>query len=737
MVATFLVALTLTAQLQSPATGVVRGQVYSETTAGPLQHAIVEVIGDGQVLAAVTDSTGSYLLRGVRPGRRLLRARHFDHAPFEVEVLVAPGGQVVLDLALELRPVSLPAVTARGTPRRIGGADTVPVARAELGATTVKTLEATPGVAELGLADGARGTPGREPIDPSDVLYVRGTATDLKLVLLDGAPVYSPFHLGGLINAFEPDLLSGAKLYLGGAPARYDGALSYVMDLSTRAGRREGVRTEGALDLISARALVEGPLDYASGYLVSGRVVHALGAEHVVDSPFPYAYADGLARLDVALPNDGAIALTGFWNRESVQLDSFPGVDRTAGWGNSAGSIRYRGPVGRSDTELTASYGQFQASLPVGGSNPAMADGLARRGRLAAHFSRSAGPVRWAYGGAYDHLWIRYSAVPRFALPEEVPDVDEAAGGVAGAYLDGAWQPLSRLSLRAGLRTDLFTVDPTPRLAPRLTATWLLTDRVAFTLAGGQYRQYVRTPERRTPRGDLIVLPDTTVGPPLAVASATHYVVALDQDFDEGFRLGLEGFYKRFQDLPDAESSAEASGVDVWVRRSTGRLTGWLGYSLAWVWTYEDGRPFAQMFAGRHLMSTGLTGPLGTNGRFDVRFAYGAGLPYTAVPETDLVTPAPLGDERPLLRAIPGTTDPPAPPSNTPEPYLRLDVEVAHTWTPRFRGSPVRVTPYVKVLNALDRRDALFYRFDSWSDTAPRALATLPVLPVVGLHWSF
>jgi hypothetical protein len=47
------------------------------------------------------------------------------------------------------------------------------------------------------------------------------------------------------------------------------------------------------------------------------------------------------------------------------------------------------------------------------------------------------------------------------------------------------------------------------------------------------------------------------------------------------------------------------------------------------------------------------------------------------------------------------------------------------------------ITPYLKVLNALDRRDALFYRADGAAGEAPRALATLPILPVVGVQWKF
>jgi len=49
----------------------------------------------------------------------MLRATHIDHAPLEVEVIVSNRAEMVLDFALELRPVKLPPVPAGS---RVGAA---------------------------------------------------------------------------------------------------------------------------------------------------------------------------------------------------------------------------------------------------------------------------------------------------------------------------------------------------------------------------------------------------------------------------------------------------------------------------------------------------------------------------------------------------------------------------------------------------------------------------------------
>jgi hypothetical protein len=600
-------------------------------------------------------------------------------------------------------------------------------------------LESTPGVAELGLAEIVREIPGTAPPDPSDVLYVRGGSADLKLVLLDGAPVYAPFHLGGLINPLDPDILRAATLYLGGAPARFDGGLSYVMDLETRAGRYSAEHATLSVDMLGARALMEGPIAEHMSYLFAGRGVHGLGTQAFTGGSFPYLYGDAVGRLDIDLGRQGRITTTGFWNRESVQLDSLSGLNSQAIWGNGAGSIRYRGELAGSNADVTIGVGAFRTQLPVGGLRPLMTDGLARRVRVGINLDRPVGTGHLHYGLQFDRLKYEYRAWPRPRTIREDSLVlrAEGSGEVAGTYVDASWQAASRVQLRAGIRADVFSIDPAPRLAPRAALTVLLNDRASLTLAAGLYRQYVRASGQSLTLIGTVV-PDSLRQRKLNIAKASHVVLTLDQDLVEGIRLGIEGFYKTFEGLPAADGDrAQASGLDLWVRRGAGRVNGWLGYSLAWIWATDATRSSGQSFAGRHLVSAGVGGPLGHQGRFDLRVAYGAGLPYTAIPEPE--TPPvfssqanPPGTVLSLSENVPGL------PSAPDDPYLRIDLQVARTFLTDLRGFAFEVTPYVKVLNALDRRDALFYHFDrNAQNPATRPLAPLPILPVIGVEWRF
>jgi hypothetical protein len=297
--------------------------------------------------------------------------------------------------------------------------------------------------------------------------------------------------------------------------------------------------------------------------------------------------------------------------------------------------------------------------------------------------------------------------------------------------------PAARVQLRGGVRADRFSLEKAVRVGPRASATITLAEGAALTLAAGRYRQYVRDTEE-----PLAVIGTTLPNPGesqrLSVAGASHFLVSLDQRLSDGFRLSVEGFYKAFDGLPTtADGTAESSGVDVWVRRNQGRFRGWFGYSLAWVWS-DDENPLSptHLFAGRQVVTGGLTGPVIGHGSFDVRVSYGSGLPFAAIPEPEAGTPVFSVGFQPASSAV--ASEPlPALPAAPDQPYLRVDAQLARTWAAEVNGIAFELTPYVKVLNALNRRDGIFYFFDRGAGSPARALAGLPVLPIVGLDWKF
>ncbi len=723
-------------------TGTVYGRVLSAESGDPIPGATVQLRHSGGFRLLLSDEHGAYRATGIAAGDAVLVASALDHAPLQAGVHVPAGGSVPVELRLERRPIVVAALftSVEADRYRLAPPGLTRGGLREEGETELRALESSPGVAEIGLAQPS-GRP--DPTDPANVLYVRGAAADLKLVLLDGAPVYAPFHLSGLLDAFPDGVLDRAALYTGGAPARYGGGLSYVLDLEVRDGDPDRFRTAGAVDVLGATARAEGPLGAHSRALVSGRVLHGLGYPAITgDTDLPYGYGDALGRLDVDV-GAGHVGATAFWNRESVELDlgklegQAPG---TAFWGNAAGSLRYRTPLADGTLAVTTAIGRFTTRIPILYDDPeelvsfTTGRGQNTRSRTEAFYTFHGGDVRWAFGGGFD---THETVLDQRTVFGDTTAHSVARAIVGAAWAEAAWEVVPDVELRLGLRADYYEPAGAARLSPRATASWSVDENATLKLSLGRFSQVVRGPESilsadltGPTAGGALGLDTAAPASLFAVAGATHLVVGLEDKLPRGLDLGLEGYFKSFDGLPGT-TNLYSSGGDLWVQAERGPIRGWVGYSLAWVWSNatDDTR-----FVGRQVLSGGLSSEVRG---FDVgvRLAYGAGLPFTEVASSDRET---LRNAT-IRGGQSGVYEPPPPAlSGAPDDsYLRIDAEVSRRIVASLGGSPLEIAPYVRLLNALDRRDALFYRAEEDGPTRPAPLASVPLLAVVGVSWAF
>ncbi|MCG8466883.1 MAG: TonB-dependent receptor [Gemmatimonadetes bacterium] len=719
--------------------GSVYGRVLSAETGEPIAGAAIEVRHRGVFRFLVSDSNGAYLARGLTPGPVVVIARALDRAPLETALHLPRGGEVPLDMGLALRPMIVPSLFAAIESRRLSPPGLTRDGFRREGETELRALEGTPGLAELGLA----GNAGPDPQDPSSVLYVRGAAADLKLVLLDGAPVFAPFHLSGLLDAFPDGILDSASLYIGGTPARYDGGLSYVLTLDLREGTERGLRTAGAVDVLGATARVEGPIGSVGRALVSGRALHGAGYPMIAGGgDLPYGYGDALARVDFDL-GASRLSATGFLNRESVLLNvgklEDAGAAESAYWGNQAASARYRLPLGSGTLHVTGAYGRFRTRLPVpretdGPIDFANAEGRTSRSRTEAFYESAAGRARWAVGAGLD---THETLLDQRTVLGDTTARAIGRANVGGVWGEAIWDVSSEVELRAGVRASYFTPENTARFSPRATATWHVSESSDLRISAGRFAQIVRGPESILSsdltgptvggRGRPILDSDLTSDelPLLGIANSTHVVVGLENRLRNGIELGLEGYFKSFDDLPGAEQLL-SSGADIWVQAKEGPVRGWLGYSLAWVWDNEPAED--NSFVGRQLLSGGLSSELRG---FDLgfRLSYGAGLPFSSVSKANQADSG-LGDvnDPNPVDVISGAPD---------DSYLRIDAEISRRWVTGVGDARMEIAPYVRLLNALDRRDALFYQTGGGDATRPAPLSSVPLLAVFGVAWAF
>jgi len=78
--------------------------------------------------------------------------------------------------------------------------------------------------------------------DYSAGFNVRGGEGDQNLVLLDGYPIFSPFHMYGLFGTFIDPAVGRVNVYTGALPARFGGRLSSVLSVESANATTSGCR---------------------------------------------------------------------------------------------------------------------------------------------------------------------------------------------------------------------------------------------------------------------------------------------------------------------------------------------------------------------------------------------------------------------------------------------------------------------------------------------------------------
>ena len=268
---TALVAMTLCAVLAArpaQAQGSITGTVRDEQTGAPLAGAVVALTDLDRVVS--TDSAGNYLLRAVPAGPNHVSIRLVGYSSRALHALVPPDGQLQINVSMTRAPIPLPTVQVRA-PVTIRGSDISDSATFPDRSMSIAAVRNHPSLAEPDVLHAlAGGEVVMRPESPSG-LHIRGGASDHTAYMLDGIPVFSPYHAAGMFSAWNPDALARVQLSTYAPSPAYPQTLSGVIDAVTRAPG-SSLRTQGSVSTTQARFTVDGPIrGSGAGYLLSVR----------------------------------------------------------------------------------------------------------------------------------------------------------------------------------------------------------------------------------------------------------------------------------------------------------------------------------------------------------------------------------------------------------------------------------------------------------------------------------
>lgn len=576
----------------------------------------------------------------------------------EVVVTDREADEAVQETAMSR--ISLPVEDIKKLPALLGEPD------------IIKTIQTLPGVTSAG--------------EGTSAFFVRGGSADQNLVLIDEAPVYEVSHLFGLFSVFNADIIKSAELYKGGIPARYGGRLSSLLEVTTKDGNSKRLSGSGGIGLLAARGMLEGPIvKEKASFIVSGRrsYVDVLTRGNPMLDGTEVSFHDLNAKINWQIGEKDRVFLAAYSGRDVWGFGGNFKID----WGNKTSTLRWNHLFNeRLFSNLTLLYSNFDYAL--GDSDPISGfDWTANQREFSlkedmTYYISPKLTLRFGYQGIYR----RFS--PGDITPSNTEENVFKPLRLPNQYaLDqslyvGVEQDLSsRLSLEYGVRYSLFQqlgagtiyqyADPQDNIneevidstvyssgeviksfhnpEPRLAARYLLDDKSSLKLSYNRMVQYIHLVSNST-----VPIPFATWSPStpyLDPQKADQLALGYFRNFrNNTYEFSVEAYYKQSQDVTDfadnaelffnqhlatefRQGDAESYGLELFLRKSKGRLRGFASYT--WSRTTMDiaginnNEAFPANHDRRHNLNLAANYDINQSWNVGAAFTYATGRPIT------------------------------------------------------------------------------------------------------------
>lgn len=478
----------------------------------------------------------------------------------------------------------------------------------------LKTIQLLPGIKSAG--EGNSG------------FYTRGGSADQNLVLLDEAPVYNASHLLGFFSTFNSDAIKNVTLYKGTMPAQYGGRLSSVVDIKMNDGNNQDFNVSGGIGLIASRLNIEGPLQKdKSSFLVSGRRTYADMFLKLGDSSLKktklYFY-DLNTKMNFILSEKDKIFLSGYFGRDVLSRQEVAGIN----WGNSTATLRWNHIFNNklfSNTSLIYSNYDYKIDLQTASTDYGI---LSRIRDL-----NIKEELQW-YVNASNNIILGVNSIYHTIKPGEISVTGNTGTATQGLqdrysldnaiYANNSWRINNKWNLTYGLRLSIFsilgkgdyyTLDSTGQVIdtthyqpgeivktylnaePRIAASYQLnaTSSLKASYTRNTQNLHLITNSVSSSPTDKWVASTNIIKPEIADQIALGYYKDLN---NSKYELNIETYYKIMQHQIDYRDGAEvftnqpiesqllygrgrAYGIEWLLKKKTGRLTGWISYTLS------------------------------------------------------------------------------------------------------------------------------------------------------------
>jgi hypothetical protein len=491
-----------------------------------------------------------------------------------------------------------------------------------------KTIQLLPGVKSAG--EGNSG------------FYVRGGSADQNLILLDEANVYNASHLLGFFSTFNSDAIKDVSLYKGGMPAQYGGRLASVLDIRMNEGNKNNYTAEGGVGLIASRLKLEGPIAKGRGsFMVSGRRTYAdlflkLAPDTSLRSTQLYFY-DLNAKVNYRINDKNVIYASGYFGQDVLGLQETFSLD----WGNTTATVRWNHIFNsKLFSNTTLIYSDYNYAIEnFDNRNDFRVTSIINDWNLKQdyhYFVNDNHTVR--FGLNVNHHQIKPGSITSSSTSSiNESEIEKRKGLEFAAYASDEMR-WHQLNIIYGLRFSTFSLlgpgtfksyTPEGRIAssetytsnksvknyafiePRLSLSFPFSSDKSLKASYTRNTQNLHLLSNSTAAlpTDLWVMSSNNIKPQIADQVALGYY----QNFgNDRYEFSTEVYYKDMQNQIDYKNAANlrgnadveadllfgegrAYGLELFLKKRTGKLNGWIGYTLS-----RTERRFAEISNGSY-----------------------------------------------------------------------------------------------------------------------------------------
>lgn len=663
----------------------------------------------------------------------------------------------------------------------IGTIKKIPVVLGEV--DVLKALLTLPGVTNAG--EGQSG------------FNVRGGGADQNLILLDEATIFNSSHVFGFFSVFNSDAIKDLKLYKGGIPARFGGRVSSVLDIYQKDGNSNQFSLNGGIGLISSRLLAEGPIVKNRGsFLLAGRASYAHLFLKLANNKNSAYFYDLNTKMNYKLNTNNNLFLSGYFGRDVFSLSqSFINT-----YGNATLNLRWNHLFSdKLFSNLSTIYSDYYYGLDLNLLGFKWNSGIKNYNIKYDFKHYVSDKVKLNYGVNS----IYYDFNPGTIEPSNpgsgiiYKQLEKKYAFEPSLYIDAEQKVTNNLSLYYGLRYSQFyrlgssTVNiyqnnqavvfnqelqiyekATPidtkyygrnnviksfdNLEPRFAASYQLNENQSVKASYNrmaQYLQLISNTASPTPL-DVWTPSDNFIKPQIADQVALGYFRNFKED---KYSLEVETYYKKVKNRIDYIDGADlianealeqiilngemrSYGLEVLLRKNTGRLTGWVSYTLS---------KSQQRTPGRDATETGINNGEWYNSGYDklhnlsVTSSYDYNKKWTFGANFALQSGQPVtypngqyqyynGDGQPITIPNYGSRN-----SNRLPAYHHLDLSA--TYTPKPNKKKGWQSEWVfSIYNVYGRKNAASISFRQNETTAANEAVRLSIFGVVpGVSYNF